>query len=48
MPIGLSDRLGRRGVYAAARLGRLRFSPHIYNTAADIDRAVAALREELA
>jgi selenocysteine lyase/cysteine desulfurase len=30
-------------VYAAFRAGALRFSPHIYNTPADIDRALTAL-----
>jgi len=32
------------GVDIALRRGRLRFSPHFYNTAADIDRALSALR----
>jgi selenocysteine lyase/cysteine desulfurase len=32
------------GVDIALRRGRLRFSPHFYNTADDIDRALSALR----
>ena len=35
--------LKEAGVTAAARGGRLRFSPHFYNTTEEIDRAVAAL-----
>jgi selenocysteine lyase/cysteine desulfurase len=46
-PADLAARLARRNVFAAMRLGKLRLSPHIYNDAADIDRAVAALREAL-
>ena len=37
------DVLAAAGVTAAVRGGRLRFSPHFYNTEDDIDRAVAAL-----
>jgi selenocysteine lyase/cysteine desulfurase len=43
-PPDLAARLTRQNVFAAMRLGKLRLSPHIYNDAADIDRAVAALR----
>jgi selenocysteine lyase/cysteine desulfurase len=32
------------GIDIALRRGRLRFSPHFYNTAEDIDRALSALR----
>ncbi len=46
-PADLQQRLARQNVFAAMRLGKLRLSPHIYNTAADIDRAVAALRSAL-
>ncbi len=35
--------LKEAGVVAAVRGGNLRFSPHFYNTAEEIDRAVAAL-----
>jgi selenocysteine lyase/cysteine desulfurase len=31
------------GVRCAARGGNIRLSPHVYNTEADIDRAVEAL-----
>ncbi len=31
------------GVTAAVRGGKLRFSPHFYNTREEMDRAVAAL-----
>ena len=37
--------LKEAGVTAAARGGRLRFSPHFYNTTEEIDRAVVALPE---
>jgi len=46
-PADLVQRLARQGVFAAMRLGKLRLSPHIYNDAADIDRAVDALRSAL-
>ena len=46
-PLDLQARLARLNIYAAMRLGRLRLSPHIYNDAADVDRAVAALRQIL-
>jgi cysteine desulfurase / selenocysteine lyase len=32
-----------QGIYPAFRNGRLRFAPHLYNTEADIDTALAAL-----
>jgi len=38
-------RLVERGVHGALRRGRLRFSPHLYNEPAEIDRALAALDE---
>lgn len=47
MPEGLADRLADHGVYAAARLGRLRISPHVYNDEEDCDRCVAALAQVL-
>lgn len=47
MPEGLPERLAERGVYAAARLGRLRISPHVYNDEEDCARCVDALRELL-
>ena len=47
MPAGLTDRLAEHGVYAAARLGRLRISPHVYNDEADCERCVEVLAEVL-
>ena len=32
-----------QGIYPALRNGKLRFAPHLYNTEADIDAALAAL-----
>ena len=47
MPNGLVERLAAEGVYVAARLGRLRVSPHVYNDEADADRFVATLVRSL-
>jgi selenocysteine lyase/cysteine desulfurase len=38
-----ADRLRAAGVHVAGRAGRLRLSAHLYNDAADIDRALEAL-----
>jgi cysteine desulfurase/selenocysteine lyase len=40
---GVYDALDRELVCAAFRRGRLRFSPHLYNTVEDIDRALSIL-----
>jgi selenocysteine lyase/cysteine desulfurase len=40
---GAQQRLAHAGIRAAVRAGRIRASFHIYNTDADVDRAVAAL-----
>jgi selenocysteine lyase/cysteine desulfurase len=40
---GLYERLTAAGVDVALRRGRLRVSPHLYNTEADIDRAPEVL-----
>jgi cysteine desulfurase / selenocysteine lyase len=40
---GLQRRLAAAGVDVALRAGQLRLSPHLYNTEADIDRALEAL-----
>jgi selenocysteine lyase/cysteine desulfurase len=40
--------LGQAGVVASARRDLVRFSPHLYTTDADIDRALAALRPAIA
>ena len=47
MPMGLVEGLATEGVYVAARLGRTRISPHVYNDEADADRFVAALARRL-
>ncbi|MEM1307352.1 MAG: aminotransferase class V-fold PLP-dependent enzyme [Pseudomonadota bacterium] len=39
--------LAARGIHVAARLGRLRVAPHIYNDQRDIDRIATALTEIL-
>ena len=44
---GLVARLAAENVHIAARLGRVRISPHVYNDEADIERFVAALRRAL-
>jgi len=41
---GASERLTRAGIRAAVRAGGMRASFHLYNTDADVDRALAALR----
>jgi len=43
MPPGLVERLASEGVHVAARLGRMRISPHVFNDEADCDRFVKAL-----
>jgi len=43
----LIEGLASDGVYVAARLGRLRISPHVYNDEDDADRFVAALAKRL-
>ncbi|MBV9578307.1 MAG: aminotransferase class V-fold PLP-dependent enzyme [Chloroflexi bacterium] len=40
---GLRDALAASGIKAAVRAGSVRFSTHVYNTAEDIDVALAAL-----
>ena len=47
MPHDLTDRLAAAGVHAAARLGRLRLSPHVYNDEEDCARCVKALNDIL-
>jgi selenocysteine lyase/cysteine desulfurase len=47
MPSRLVEGLAADGVYVAARLGRLRISPHVYNDEADADRFVASLARRL-
>jgi selenocysteine lyase/cysteine desulfurase len=47
MPKGLVEGLAGDGVYVAARLGRMRVSPHVFNDETDIDRFVTALTRRL-
>jgi len=47
IPKGLVEGLAGEGVHVAARLGRMRVSPHVYNDEADADRFVEALARRL-
>jgi selenocysteine lyase/cysteine desulfurase len=47
MPAGLIEALASDGIHVAARLGRMRVSPHVFNDEADADRFVAALAQRL-
>jgi selenocysteine lyase/cysteine desulfurase len=47
MPKGLVEGLATDGIHVAARLGRLRISPHVFNDEADADRFVAGLARRL-
>jgi selenocysteine lyase/cysteine desulfurase len=47
MPKGLVEGLASEDIYVAARLGRMRVSPHVFNDEADCDRFVAALARRL-
>jgi len=47
LPAGLVEGLAREGIYVAARLGRMRISPHVFNDEEDADRFVAALARRL-
>ncbi len=47
MPAGLVEGLAAENIFVAARLGRLRISPHVYNDEVDADRFVAALTRRL-
>ena len=44
MPERLTERLAAENIHVAARLGRIRLSPHVYNDEEDADRFVAAFR----
>jgi selenocysteine lyase/cysteine desulfurase len=46
MPTGLVEGLASEGIHVAARLGRLRISPHVFNDEQDADRFVAALARQ--
>jgi selenocysteine lyase/cysteine desulfurase len=47
MPSQLIPALAGQQIYVAARLGRMRISPHVYNDEADVDRFVGALKSAL-
>jgi selenocysteine lyase/cysteine desulfurase len=47
LPSGLVEGLASEGIYVAARLARMRISPHVFNDEADADRFVAALARRL-
>jgi selenocysteine lyase/cysteine desulfurase len=47
IPTGLIEGLANEGIYVAARLGRMRISPHVFNDEADADRFVEALTGRL-
>jgi selenocysteine lyase/cysteine desulfurase len=44
MPDGLVERLAQANIYIAARLGRVRISPHVYNDETDADRFIEVFR----
>ena len=48
MPADLVVTLASEDIYVAARLGRMRISPHVFNDEADVDRFVAALAQRIA
>jgi selenocysteine lyase/cysteine desulfurase len=48
MPADLIPALAREQIYVAARLGRMRVSPHVYNDEADVDRFVATIKRAMA
>jgi selenocysteine lyase/cysteine desulfurase len=48
MPGDLIPALAREQIYVAARLGRMRVSPHVYNDEADVDRFVATIKRAMA
>lgn len=41
-PVALAERLGAEGIAVSCRRGRVRVSPHFYNTEEELDRLVAA------
>jgi selenocysteine lyase/cysteine desulfurase len=47
LPAGLVEGLAEEGVHVAARLSRMRLSPHVFNDEEDADRFVEALRRRL-
>jgi selenocysteine lyase/cysteine desulfurase len=47
MPSDLIPALADQQIYIAARLGRMRVSPHVYNDETDVDRFVAAMKSAM-
>lgn len=47
MPANLVAALAGEDIYVAARLGRMRISPHVFNDETDVDRLVAALAQRI-
>ncbi len=47
LPAGLVEGLAREGIHVAARLGRMRVSPHVFNDEEDADRFAADLSARL-
>jgi selenocysteine lyase/cysteine desulfurase len=47
LPAGLVEGLAGEGIHVAARLSRMRLSPHVFNDEEDADRFVAALSRRL-
>jgi selenocysteine lyase/cysteine desulfurase len=47
LPPDLLPELARRGVYVSVRGSSIRITPHLYNTEADVDRLVGALKDIL-
>jgi selenocysteine lyase/cysteine desulfurase len=47
LPAGLVEGLASEGIHVAARLSRMRLSPHVFNDEEDIDQFVAALARRL-
>jgi selenocysteine lyase/cysteine desulfurase len=47
LPSGLVEGLAEERIHVAARLSRMRLSPHVFNDEEDIDRFVAALARRL-
>jgi len=47
LPVELLPELARRNVYVSVRGSSIRVTPHVYNSAADIDRFIDALRAVL-
>jgi len=47
-PVKVAEELRKRDVYVAVRLGRIRISPHFYNTSGEIERFLGLLGKAIA